>query len=315
MVAMNVLHIVINMVSALITLLANTVFLIIYFKTPSLRTPHYFLLMLLAITDISVGLVTQPLLIAQKIMEIYSIYNCTLWLPIQLSVFYFTGVSFLTVTLASIDRYLAVCHPIKHRNEVTKSRIAIVASVAWTVWLPFVILEQIFEKYHIVFEMFMLGMIIVLFTANVCIYVRIYRSFARSRFHNNSRTLNNVTHSRDLRKKAYLVKTAVLLMTVMFLAYLPTIISLVYEKMHGVNTLYLFGFLPFAYTLLFLNSTFNPFFYCLRNVTIREAIWRHVNSITRRIAASSATRRKVESIDLQTVDSKYSVQQSTSSKC
>ena len=70
MVPINVLHIVINMVSALITLLANTVFLIIYFKTPSLRTPHYFLLMLLAITDISVGQVTQPLLIAVKIMEI-----------------------------------------------------------------------------------------------------------------------------------------------------------------------------------------------------------------------------------------------------
>ena len=46
---------------------------------------------------------------------------------------YFTGISFLTITFVSIDRYLAVCHPIKHRNEVTKNRIAIVASVVWAV--------------------------------------------------------------------------------------------------------------------------------------------------------------------------------------
>ena len=157
--------------------------------------------------------------------------------------------------------------------------------------------------------MFILGIILVLFAANGCIYVKIYRRFKR-RFHNNSRQLNNVTNLRDLKKEAYLVKTAVLLMTVMFLAYLPTIISLVYEKMHGVNAVYFFGFLPFAYTLLLLNSTFNPLFYCFRNVTIREAIWRHVNSITRGIVASSATLKKVKSIDLQTVDSKYSVEQS-----
>ena len=109
----------------------------------------------------------------------------------------------------------------------------------------------------------MLTMILVLFAANVCIYVKIYTRFTQRRFHNNSKQLNNVTHLRDLKKEAYLVKTAVLLMTVMFLAYLPTVIALVYEKMHGVNAVYLFGFLLFAYTLLLLNSTFNPLFYCL----------------------------------------------------
>ena len=182
MVAMNVLHIVINMVSALITLLANTVFLIIYFKTPSLRTPHYFLLMLLAITDISVGLVTQPLFIALKIREIYSIYNLILWVAVRGSAVYFSGISFFTVTLVSIDRYLAVCYPIKHRNEVIKSRIATMASAAWAVWLTFVILGVVFHEYITVFEMFMLGMILVLFAANVCIYVKIYTRFARRRF-------------------------------------------------------------------------------------------------------------------------------------
>ena len=182
MVPINVLHIVINMVSALITFGANTVFLIIYFKTPSLRTPHYFLLMLLAITDISVGLVTQPLFIALKIREIYSIYNPILWVAVRGSAVYFSGISFFTVTLVSIDRYLAVCHPIKHRNEVIKSRIATMASAAWAVWLTFVILGVVFHEYITVFEMFMLEMILVLFAANVCIYVKIYTRFALRRF-------------------------------------------------------------------------------------------------------------------------------------
>ena len=108
-----------------------------------------------------------------------------------------------------------------------------------------------------------------------------------------------------------MVKTAVLLTTVMFLAYLPTIIASVYEKMHGVNAVYFFGFLPFAYTLLRFNSTFNPLFYCFRNVTIRKAIRRRVNSRRRAIATLSDTLRKVKSIDLQTAASKYSAEQST----
>ena len=315
MVAMNVLHIVINMVSALITLLANTVFLIIYFKTPSLRTPHYFLLMLLAITDISVGLVTQPLFIAVKIMEIYSTYKRTISLAVEASTFYFTEISFFTVTLVSIDRYLAVCHPFKHRNEVTKSRIAIVAGVVWAVCLAVLILRVVFQEHKKVFEMFMLGMILVLFGANVCIYAKIYRSFTRRRLQNNSPQLNNVTRVRERKEEAHLAKTAVLLMTIMFLVYLPTIIVLVYYQTKGKNAEFYFGVVSFAYTSIFLNSTFNPLFYGFRNATIREAIWRHVNSITRGIAASSVTLRKVKSIDLQTVDSKYSVEQSTSSKC
>ena len=296
MVAMNVLHIVINVVSALITLVANTVFLIFYFKTPSFRTPHYFLLMLLAITDISVGLVTQPLFIAVKIMEIYSTYKRTISLAVEASTFYFTEISFFTVTLVSIDRYLAVCHPIKHRNEVTKNRIAIVAGVAWAIWLAVLILGVVFQEYRTVFEMFMLGMILVLFGANVCIYAKIYRSFTRRRLQNNSRQLNNVTHLRDLKKEAYLAKTAVLLMTIMFLAYLPTIIVLVYYQTQGVNAVFYFGVVPFAYTSIFLNSTFNPLFYCFRNATIREAIRRHVNSTRQEMDSSSSAMRNLNSM-------------------
>lgn len=289
MVAMNGLLIAVNIVSAVITIVANTVFLVTYAKTPSLKTSHYFFLMLLAITDISVGLVSQPLFTARKIMEMYRIHNCVLWMAMRATVYYFSGISFLTLTLVSVERYLAVCRPLKHRCDVTPNRMAFVAFVVWALWLSFPILRFSFSEYYKFFGMFIGGIILVLFFINGYLYVKIHQTVSEKKVAKNEIHLRKITRNADLRKEARMAKTVACLLLVMILAYLPTAIGLGYKTVYGVNTAYLFGFLPFADTMVLVNSSFNPLFYCYRNVNIRLAIWAQMKGTADPLTRASST--------------------------
>ena len=284
MVAMNGLVIAINVVSVVVTTVANSAFLITYFRTRNLRTPHYFLLMLLAITDISVGMVTQPLFIVRKISEIYSIHNCPLWAAVRTSMYYFSGISFLTVTMVTIERYLAVCRPVKHRNKVTMKRVAIVAFTVWAVSLAIPVVSFAFSELYKLFILLMGALILFLVVLNAYLYNKIRQKVSGKMSSTNTQQIT------DLHKKeARLAKTVACLVVVMILAYIPTVARSVYKGVAGVNTTYLFAFQPFADTLILLNSSFNPLFYCIRNVVIREAIFKGINGTKSSVKSSSAT--------------------------
>ena len=277
-VAMNIFFIAINILSCLVTLAANTLFLVIYFKTRALRNPHYFFLMLLAITDISVGLISQPLFIARKFMEMFNVHDCVLWTGMRATVYYFSGISFLTLTLVSVERWYAVCRPIKHRSEVTPKRMAVLAFVVWAIWLIFPVVRFAVPKSYRAFGMMIGGIIIVVFIINIRLYLKLQRCVRDGKLKFSGKQQQKTSKQVNFKKEGRLAKTVVVLLVVMVLAYLPTAIGLTYKALRGVNTLYLFVFLPLADTLVLINSSFNPLFYCYRNANIRMAIKHHISS-------------------------------------
>lgn len=311
MVAMSGFYIAMNVVSALITLAANMVFLVTYFKTPPLRTPHNFFLMFLAITDISVGLITQPLFIARKIMQIYDVHNCALWTTLQATLYYFSGVSLFTVTLVSIERYLAVCRPLTHRKDVTPNRMAVVGLIVWVVWLPFPIVRFTFSEFYKAFGIFMVGIILFLVAANALIYVKIYLRFSENKRQNNTLKLRKVTLATMLKKEDRLARTAICLLIFMIFTYLPTIFGSIYKALAGIDTAYFFGFVPFAYTLVLLNSSFNPLFYCFKNKNIREAIRMFINGTKPRKRTTSTAPKSVSTFNVYRMEGYNSARPST----
>ncbi|XP_028391028.1 growth hormone secretagogue receptor type 1-like [Dendronephthya gigantea] len=245
---------------------------------PWISTALNVILMLLAVTDISVGLVSQPLLIARKFMEIYNVHDCVLWTAMRSTVYYFSGISFLTITLVSVERWFAVCKPIKHRRDVTSTRMGVVASVVWSAWFIFPVVRFAVPKFYRAFAMLIGGIIIIVFIINAMLYVKIHHSVREGKLKFTSeahekRSKDNV----NFRKEGRLAKTVALLLVIMVSAYLPTAIGLTYKALRGVNTIYLFVFLPLADTLVLMNSSFNPLFYCYRNAKIRMEFLKRLN--------------------------------------
>ena len=94
---------VINAFFSLITLLGNSTILLIVWMTCSLHSAAYILLTSLAVSDLAVGLLIQPLFIAVIQSGIP-----TIGLLFNILVYFFCCASFFTITAITIDRLLVL---------------------------------------------------------------------------------------------------------------------------------------------------------------------------------------------------------------
>ena len=91
-----------------------------------------------AMTDVMVGLVVEPLFIAQ----IWNIIQgettasaCSIQIASKLSSFLFCLSSIVHLSLISVDRYIAIMRPYIYLQTVTKPRVLIATALAWTLTL------------------------------------------------------------------------------------------------------------------------------------------------------------------------------------
>ena len=108
------------------TILLNGISVFTINKCPQLKEKFaYFLIMAQSLADLTVGLVSLPLLSYLCFSQALGTSNC-FWHRFILN---FTILPFLlsliTLTAMSFERYMGILHPIKHRYMVTKRRITL----------------------------------------------------------------------------------------------------------------------------------------------------------------------------------------------
>ena len=106
---------------------ANALIMVTILRTPSLRSPTFYFLFGLAVSDFGVGLLTQPLYIMYKAAGLYknSNLNCAAGISFVLVSNQLSGVSFLTITLVSTDRFLALYLHLRYKQLITLHRVKI----------------------------------------------------------------------------------------------------------------------------------------------------------------------------------------------
>ena len=111
----------------LISILGNALVLAAIIRTPSIRsTPHMIMLCSLAVSDFLVGLVTQPIYIAQQLTEDYIVNYVVMFTGPSLCV-----VSLMTITAITVDRFLALHYHMRYVTIVTESRVKYALTVIW----------------------------------------------------------------------------------------------------------------------------------------------------------------------------------------
>ena len=260
--AITIINCVLNAPLMLISILGNALVLAAIIRTPSIRsTPHMIMLCSLALSDFLVGLIAQPIYIAHQLVE--DRYVKYVWKIIGP---FLCGVSLLTITAITVDRFLALHYHMRYASLVTESRVKYVLMIIWLISL----LVPFFYFWKISVQVSLIGVFIVLcLIISTLSYIRIYRIVRRHQLLINTQQQavqsSDAENNLNIRRLQRSALNTFVFYIVLIICYFPLYIVL------SVNKNWKIGW-KFSSTLVFSNSCINPLLYCWRLRELRAAI-------------------------------------------
>ena len=240
-------------------LFGNAAIILTILKTSSLHSAANILLGSLAVSDLAVGLISQPLYIGGLVCGIDTVFSLFNIVGTFLSI-----ASFFNVTAIGIDRLLVL-------QLVTPFRVTVVVSFIWIISGIFASTRSwnsavSYSAPTTTFICFLVG--------NFVVYLKIYLIVLRHQrqIQHQQQQVQQQQHN-DIFRLARLKKTALntfLVYIVLLCCYIPYSITISIMAIAGVSLS------PSVYvttsTLVFLNSSLNPLLYCWRDREIRAAM-------------------------------------------
>ncbi|KAL9969090.1 hypothetical protein ACROYT_G021257 [Oculina patagonica] len=270
----------INIMLAIISILANSLVVSAVWRTPSLRYPSIVFLCGLAVSDLAVGFFVQPLFIAVELLKIHGLPSgdkCLLETTFFAFAFVVCGVSLGNVTLISLDRHLAIQYPLRYGSIVTLPRVLFLIILCWviSIFCSSLVLWNLSAFSYVVATV-----IIVFLGTSTVIHVKIYRIVRRHR--SEIRAQEQAVHTTNEFNMARFKKTAMNTFIVYYfllLCYAPFSIAWILQ-IAGENRISKHPIVwKLANTILFLNSAFNPFLYCWRLPAMRGPVVLLLNKV------------------------------------
>ena len=262
-----------NILLSFTTLLGNALILVALRKESSLHSPSKLLLRCLASTDICVGLIAEPLGIIRWISMVKEDWNlCRHSFPLYFIAGYtLSSVSLLTLTAISVDRLLALVLGLRYRHAVTLKRTYVLVVTFWV--MSTAVSTSYLANDVIAYWNGKLLILTCLFTSIIC-YTKIFlilrhhqtkeRGYRQPERRSQTISLNVARY-----KKA--VSSAMWLQFALAVCFFPyAVMSALYNSIGLPSS----NFLPFqlAVTLVYFNSSLNPFLYCWKIPELREAV-------------------------------------------
>ena len=261
-----VINCVLNAPLMLISIFGNALVLAAIIKTPSIRSTSMHMLCSLAVSDLLVGLISQPLYIASALSKESSLAKAMITIG-----FYFCLVSLATVTAISVDRYMALIYHMRYATLVTHSRVRYTLGIIWTISL---LVNSIYFLSINGLYAILLGVISdILLLISAFSYIRIYLIVRRHQSQMLAQqqavqTISAEYGARMMRLKQSALNTFVFYI-VLITCYFPMYIIL---TLYGISYRKLQVVRNFVITLVFMNSAINPFLYCWRIRELRVAV-------------------------------------------
>ena len=256
----------INVPSMLVAIVGNSLVLAAILSAPSLRSPAILLLCNLAVSDLLVGLVIQPLFIV-SVFHSTRLLLTGIWFILSNSA---CGISLCTLTAIAVDRFLALHYHLRYSTIVTSFRIKTFLTALWL--MNFIFSGTVYFWSLRIFSLYLTIFVCLCLIISVFCYVRIFKivRHQQKKIQCQHQAVN-LPQGSTISNLLQLEKSAInsfLFFIVMVLFYIPvsTYLSLFITK----NT-WQSGW-RVATTLVYINSSVNPFLYCWRIGDLRAAV-------------------------------------------
>ena len=277
-VATNTIIIIFDMFLAIFTVIINALFISTYLNNRILQNTSNLLLVVLAMSDIFVGLLAQPMAIIRAVMEILGTHNCTLFNISRLVIIFCSGLSFLTIIVITHDRYIAIYHPLRYPVLFSKQNIKIIGIGCGMLLIGLLVCRVILPLE--IFFLIICSLTFYTTLSALVVYTRILCAARRQniQIRNMARTSQFYRPTISLHE----IKTTQVMVYVlgaMILCYYPGTCFWIYSAYHGYTFESLYTIVPYLELAVFLNSAINPVTYLLRSRSIRGAFLRHVNEL------------------------------------
>ena len=252
----------------------------------ALPIPLKILLISMAVSDLGVGLLVQPLTIAVYVLKIkgestltvlYESVNTAVNTICLIPGSFFTYASFFSVTALTIDRFLALYLHLRYKELVTRKRIV---SVVILIWILSAVLSLVYRLRLIeTADGFFIAMEVLCLVVNAAIYCKIYEVVRRHKKHLKTLQVQQETQRSDIANFAKIVRSTISIFyvfVVFSICYIPCVTihvasAAIRPESSGQDT-WIEQVHPYTGILLFLNSSLNPFIYCWKMRRIRYAI-------------------------------------------
>ena len=262
-----------NIFFSVTAFLGNTLILVALHKETSLHPPSKLLYRNLAITDLCVGIIIEPLTVTYFTFVVKERWDICYYAyrAGNYSSFVLCVVSVLTVTAISVDRLLALLLGFKYRQVLTHRITCIIVTGFWI--LSIVGASTLFLNRRITSWCLYIVSALCLVTTTFA-YTKIFFTLR----HNQIHVQNHVAQGQPSQviplniaryKKA--VYSAMWVQGTLVACYLPYSIASILALQRGIS-LSVYRALALTISLVYLNSSLNPLMYCWKIREVRQAV-------------------------------------------
>ena len=262
-----------NIPLSITAFLGNVLIITALQKPSSLHPPSKLLLGCLAITDLCVGLISQPLRVTYLLSPNHSRRCYYAERVSDITALIFCAVSLLTMTAISMDRLLALILGLRYRHVVTLRRVWVLVVILWllTTAIATTIIYNDAASFSIVGTLIFLCLI----TSTFCyikIYLRLRQHQAQLQEHVDQGQQNGGRIPMNVARYKKTVSSALWVQLTLVACYLPFGIAQAIFAFNGFNTpVSLLGWEATAGVLM-LKSSVNPFIYSWKIKEIRQSV-------------------------------------------
>ena len=256
---------VVNAILSFVASLGNSLIIDALRRCTSLHAPSKALLFSLALSDLGVGCIAQPLFIIHRLAALTRSYRifCISGICWNFVGSTLVSASFVTSTAIALDRYLALRLRLRYREVVTFKR---VTAVLFASWLASLIWSALWFWNKDVQNYLRIALFILCFMTTTSSYFIIYKHMRRYRFRVEEDVRSAVAHGttrshfntlRFRRSVVCMCKIYCLLLA----CYLPYNCFMILLNRFQLTSLTVALNTTFA-TLVLSNSALNPFVFC-----------------------------------------------------